>query len=48
MMISLLLLVPLIAMGLVLGLGRLEDLLLRAPAVPAGDGPSAPTKVVAR
>jgi len=47
MMISLLLLVPLTALGLVLGLSRLEDTLFRAPAVPADDAP-APTMAVAR
>jgi len=48
MMISLLLLVPLTALALALGLGRLEDTLLRAPAVPAADRAPAPTTVVAR
>ena len=38
MRISLLLLVPLTAMALVLGLGRLEDSLLGAPAVLTDDG----------
>ena len=38
MLISLLLLVPLTAMALVLGLGRLEDSLLGAPAVLTDDG----------
>jgi len=46
MMISLLLLVPLTTMGLVFGLSRLEDTLLRAPAVPA-EGAQAPTATVA-
>ena len=39
MLISLLLLVPLTAMALVLGLGRLEDSLLGAPAVLTDDAP---------
>ena len=37
MLISLLLLVPLTALGLVLGMSRLEDSLLRAPSAPADD-----------
>ena len=41
MLISLLLLVPLTAMALVLGLGKLEDSLLSAPAVLADGAPGA-------
>ena len=43
MIISMLLLVPLTAMGLVLALGRLEDTLLRAAAVPVDDSAPAAT-----
>ncbi|MFC3687036.1 hypothetical protein [Aquipuribacter hungaricus] len=37
MLIALLLLVPLTALGLVLGMGRLEDNLLQAPAADDAD-----------
>ena len=47
MLISLLLLVPLTAMALVLGLGKLEDSLLSAPAALADDAPVATVAPVA-
>ncbi len=41
LMALLLLLVPATALGLVLGMGRLEDTLLRAPARHRGTAPTA-------
>ena len=47
MLIVLLLLVPITALGLVLGMDRLEETLLRAPSGPADGATPAPTAVPA-